>query len=270
MTTDIALPLPATQLAPWSNWRESVRAAFLLAQREMRLAWRTPAYLLPNLLVPVFFYFVMIGSLSGFASGFGIDNYEAFQLPISILFAVQGGSAGLNMVADIESGYFDKLLLTPANRLSILIGAMGADFIRVMLQATFVMLVAIATGMVFATGVPGAIVLILVSSAWGLAYSGVGFAVALKTGNSQATQSMWALFMPLMFLTTAFAPKEALSGWLATAATLNPMTYLLGGMRALSMEGWDMAAIGLAMLAVAVLGAVTITFAFLALKSRVS
>jgi ABC-2 type transport system permease protein len=267
---EIALPLPTTQLAPWSNTREAVRATFLLAVREMRIAWRTPAYLLPNLLIPVFFYFVMIGSLKEFATGFGISNFEAFQLPISILFAVQGGSAGLNMVADIESGYFDKLLLTPANRLSILIGAMGADFVRVMAQATFVMIIAVATGMVFATGLPGAIVLILVSSLWGLAYSGVGFAIALRTGNSQATQSMWALFMPLMFLTTAFAPKEALSGWLATAAALNPMTYLLDGMRALSMEGWDMGAIGLALLAVGVLGAITISFAFMSLKKRVS
>jgi ABC-2 type transport system permease protein len=258
------------QLAAWPAWRETVRATLLLAAREIRTAWRTPAYLLPNLLIPVFFYFVMVGSLKEFARGFGIENFEAFQLPISILFAVQGGSAGLNMVADIESGYFDKLLLTPANRLSILIGAMGADFVRVMVQATFVLIVAVATGMHFATGLPGAVVLILVSSLWGLAYSGVGFAVALKTGNSQATQSMWALFMPLMFLTTAFAPKEALSGWLSTAASFNPMTYLLQGMRSLSIEGWDAGDLGLALLAVGALGAVTLTLAFLALKSRIS
>jgi ABC-2 type transport system permease protein len=174
------------------------------------------------------------------------------------------------MVADIESGYFDKLLLTPASRLSILIGAMGADFVRIMVQATFVLLVAFATGMAFATGLPGAIVLILVSSLWGLAYSAIGFAIALKTGNSQATQSMWALFMPLMFLTTAFAPKEALSGWLSTAASFNPMTYVLQGMRSLSMEGWDMGDLAVAFLAVGILGVVTISLAFMALKSRIS
>jgi ABC-2 type transport system permease protein len=268
--TEIALPLPTTQLAPWSGWREAVRATLLLAAREIRTAWRTPAYLLPNLLIPVFFYFVMVGSLNEFARGFGITNFEAFQVPIAILFAVQGGSAGLNMVADIESGYFDKLLLTPASRLSILIGAMGADFVRIMVQATFVLLVAFATGMVFATGLPGAIVLILVSSLWGLAYSAIGFAIALKTGNSQATQSMWALFMPLMFLTTAFAPKEALSGWLSTAASFNPMTYVLQGMRSLSMEGWDIGDLAVAFLAVGILGVVTISLAFMALKSRIS
>ena len=134
-----ARPLPT-----WSFWGETLRATVLLGRREIRTVLRTPAYLIPNLMVPIFFYFVMVGSLEEFATSFGIENWQAFQLPVGILFAVQSGSAGLNMVADIESGYFDKLLLTPANRLSILIGAMGADFFRIMAQATIVLAVAIA------------------------------------------------------------------------------------------------------------------------------
>ncbi len=146
---------------------------------------------------------------------------------------------------------------------------MAADFLRVMVQSTLVLLVAIAFGLDFATGLPGAAALVLLSSFWGLAYSGIGFAVALKTGNAQATQGMSALFVPLMFLTTMFAPKEALSGWLETVATFNPMTYLLQGMRALTMEGWDAGDIGVAVLAVAVLGSVSMTLAFLALRGRI-
>jgi ABC-2 type transport system permease protein len=221
------------------------------------------------MLVPIFFYFIMTGSLDTFAGSFGIDNWEAFQLPVGILFAVQGGSAGLNMVADIESGYFDKLLLTPANRVSLLIGAMAADFMRITIQAIIVLLVALATGLEFETGLPGAVVLVFMSSLFGLAYSGIGFAIALKTGNAQATQSMWFLTMPLLFLTTMFAPKEALTGWLETAATFNPMTYILEGMRALSMTGWDATDIGVAFLTVIALGAVTMTLAFLALRGRI-
>jgi ABC-2 type transport system permease protein len=258
------------QLAPWGFWRETLRAVWLLGAREVRLAFRTPAYLLPNLVIPIFFYFVMVGSLEEFAGQSGLTNWEAFQLPVAIIFAVQGGSAGLNLVADIESGYFDKLLLTPANRLSMLIGAMGADFLRIMAQAGIVLVIALATGLNFATGVPGAVALVLLSSFWGLGYSAIGFAVAIKTGNAQATQSLWALFMPLMFLTTVFAPMDALSGWLKVAAAINPMTYLLRGMRALSAEGWDMADLGVAIVAVAALSAVTLSLAFAALKSRVA
>jgi ABC-2 type transport system permease protein len=257
------------ELAPWRHWREGVRAAFVLGAREVRTSWRTPAYFIPNLIVPIFFYFVMVGSLNEFAGRSGIGNWEAFQVPVSIIFAVQGGSAGLNMVADIESGYFYKLLATPASRLAILVGAMAADFIRIVLQASLVVVVAELAGLEFATGFPGAVALVLLGSLWGLAYSGVGFAVALKSGNSQTTQSMWFLFMPLMFLTTNFAPKEALSGWLKTAATLNPLTYVLEGMRALAMRGWDASDIGGALLAAVGLGSVSITLALLALRGRV-
>jgi ABC-2 type transport system permease protein len=114
------------------------------------------------------------------------------------------------------------------------------------------------------------IALILLASVFGLAFSGLGFAIALKTGNAQATQSMWFLTMPLMFVTTMFAPKEALTGWLETAATFNPMTYILQGMRSLSMEGWILEDLAVALGAVAALGACTLSLAFMALKSRVS
>jgi ABC-2 type transport system permease protein len=270
VTANVTLPAGAwdTAPAPWRAGRQALRAALVLGAREVRMSLRTPAYLIPNLIVPIFFYFIMVGSLEAFAGRSGLDNWAAFQLPMAIIFAAQGGSAGLNMVADIESGYFQKLLLTPANRFSILAGAMAADFFRIMAQAALVVVVAVAAGLDFETGILGAALLILLSSFWGLAYSAIGFAVALRTGNAQTTQSVWFLFMPLMFLTTMFAPKEALSGWLSTAATFNPMTYVLAGMRALSMNGWDGSDIGGAMLAVTGFGAVSFTLALLALRGR--
>jgi ABC-2 type transport system permease protein len=263
------MELTLAPAAALGTWREAIRAAVLLGAREVRTALRTPAYLLPNLLVPFFFYAVMVGSFETFAGRSGITNWEAFLVPMAIIFAAQGGSAGLNMVVDIECGYFDKLLVTPVSRLAILVGAMSADFLRVMVQAALVLLLAIAFGLDFATGLPGAAALVLLSGFWGLAYSGLGFAVALKTGNAQATQSTGYLFLPFMFLTTMFAPKEALSGWLETAATFNPMTYLLQGMRALTMGGWDAGDLGAALLATASLGSLSLTLAFLALRARV-
>ena len=100
----------------------SISAAYRVGVREVRVVWRTPAAFLPGLFIPIFFYFVQVGALSGFAEAFGIQNYKGFQLPVSILFAVSNCGAGLNMVSYIENGYFDKLLLTPAPRFSLLIG----------------------------------------------------------------------------------------------------------------------------------------------------
>lgn len=253
---------------------ETSRILWHLGLREIRMAIRVPAYFLPNLIMPVLFFFIMVGSLSGFAEGSGIANYDSFQLPVSLMFAVTGGSAGMNMVTDIESGYFDKLLLTPTSRFALLIGGMGADFARVVVQGLFVCVVAVAVGTPFATGPAGILVMVLVASAWGLAYSAIGFAMALRTGNPMAVQSLWALQIPFLFFSTAFAPLSAMDGWLGAVARYNPMTYLLGagptdGLRTLSMQGWQADDILIALAIALAFGVVTMTMAFRALLSRV-
>ena len=264
-----ATTVRAPRTESWNSLREAFRATFYLGLREVRTSIRTPAYFIPNLIVPIFFYYVMVGSLEKFANRSGVPNWEAFQLPVAIMFAVMSGSAGLNMVADIEGGYFDKLLLTPANRLSILLGAMGADFLRIVAQGLLVVTVALIAGMDFATGIVGAVVMVLIASVAGIAYSAIGFGIALKTGNAQATQSLWALWVPFMFLTTAFAPLNALSGWLRTAATFNPMTYILRGLRELAAHGWDVGEIGVALITVAALGTITLALALRSLFGRI-
>ncbi|MGH2722744.1 MAG: ABC transporter permease [Actinomycetota bacterium] len=250
------------ELAEW------VRSALFLGQREVRLSLRTPAYLIPNLIMPVVFFFIMIGSLSRIAQAAGVD-YKAFFLPVSVLFAVTGGSAGLNMVTDIESGYFDKLLVTPTSRLALLIGEMGADFLRIVLQGAFIVLVGVLVGTTIETGFVGAVALVGIASLWGLAYSAIGFAVALKTGNTQVVGSMWVFQFPFLFLAPTFAPKAALDGWLATAATYNPMTYILDGLRALTMEGWDAGKLLIAVAIAVGFGMVTLSLALRALRGRV-
>lgn len=246
---------------------EWFRSAFYLGQREVRLAVRTPAYFLPNIIMPVVFFFILIGSMSRFAEAFGFD-FKPFILPVSVIFAVTGGSAGLNLVNDIESGYFDKLLATPTSRLALLFGAMGADFLRIVLQGLIIVVVGVAVGTTIQTGLPGALALVGIASLWGLAYSAIGFAVALKTGNSQVVGSMWVFQFPFLFLSPMFAPKPALEGWLATAATYNPLTYLLDGLRALTMEGWNVGEIAVAIAIAVGFGAVTVSLAFAALRGR--
>jgi ABC-2 type transport system permease protein len=254
--------------APARPSADALTATFWLGVREIRTALRMPAYFLPGLFIPVFFFFVQVGALSKFAAGAGLVNYKAFQLPVSIMFAVTSSGAGLNMVTDIESGYFDKLLVTPVNRLAILIGAMGADAVRIVFQGLVVTAIALATGMQFTTGVAGAIVATLIGAIFGIAFSALGFGIALRTGNSQATQSIWALFLPAIFLSTAFAPKDKLSGWLSTAATYNPITYVFDAMRSLGLTGWVWRDIAYGLVAAGALGAVTVGFALHAMMRR--
>jgi ABC-2 type transport system permease protein len=108
------------------------------------------------------------------------------------------------------------------------------------------------------------------SALFGMSYAGIGLAIALKTGSAQAAQLGFLLFFPLLFLSSAFAPKEFFAPWLEFLATINPVTYILEGMRSLVIEGWDWSALAAAFAAILGLGVLTMTLVLLGLRSRTS
>lgn len=236
-----------------------------IAGRAIRGVFREPEFFIPALITPVFFFAVNIGALQDFAQSSGaVTDFKAFQLPVAIIFAVTGA-----LVTDIQSGYFDRLLLTPTRRPMLLLGLMAADIVSIILLTIPVLLLGLAIGVRFETGPLGMLVFILYGAMWGPAFAGFPYAIALKTGNPAALNSGFILFFPFAFLTTSFLPKEALTVWLAAGATYNPVTYVLEGLRSLILEGWqwDVLAKGAAM----TLGLMAFSFglASLAVRGRV-
>jgi ABC-2 type transport system permease protein len=248
-----------------------VRDMLTVAGRATRQLRRELAFVIPALIIPIFFYAVNVGSLEGIAAaaapGFDV---RAFQLPVAIIFAVTGVSRANALVQDISGGYFERLLLTPVNRLALLLGLMAADFVLIVALSIPVILMGWITGVSFVTGIGGILAFILMAAMWGIAFNGFPYAIALKTGNPSAVGASFILFFPFAFLTTAYVPEEALSGWLATVAQFNPVTYLLAGLRSLITVGWDAQAIGGALLATALVAIVSLTLALTALRGRVA
>ena len=244
-----------------------------VAIRALRSIPRDPEVIIPALIIPVFFFFVNVGALSkltGATGGGGAGfDYKAFQIPTAILFAVTGISRANTVVTDIQTGYLDRLLMTPVNRLALLVGMMVADFVLVVALTIPVIVMGLIVGVSFATGVGGAVAFVLISGLWGLVFAGFPYAIALKTGNPAAVNTSFVIFFPFMFLTTAFVPQAALSGWLSGAADANPVTYVLAALRSILMEGWDGAVIAKGLGALAGVGVVTFGLALLALRSRV-
>jgi ABC-2 type transport system permease protein len=80
--------------------------------------------------------------------------------------------------------------------------------------------------------------------------------VALKTRNVQATQSSFLLFFPLLFLTPNFVPFDRLSPLMETLARINPVSYVIVGMRGLVIDGWNLGQIAVAVLVIVLLGAI--------------
>ena len=242
-----------------------------LMLRGLREAVRQPVIEATNIFIPIFFFAVTVGAIGSVAGrAFGVTNFLGFQMPVAILQAVAGvaGSAGLATVTDIERGYFDKLLLTPTPRLSLVLGRLASDSARAMFMTLIIIIGGLAAGSGMAAGPLGVIVILIMAGTFGLSYSGFGLAIALRTGSAQAAQASFLVFFPLLFLSPAFAPKEIFANWLEFLATINPVTYVLQGMRHLILDGWDAGSLAAAFGSIAGLGALTLTMVFSALRYR--
>ena len=241
-----------------------------IAGRALRAVPRDLEAVVPPIFIALFFFLVNVGTLQDVmqTSVPGFD-YEAFQMPTAILLGVTGVSRAGALVLDVQSGYFDRLVLTPVRRFAILFGHMVADIAVACVLTVPILLTGFLLGVRFETGVGGLVVFIGLAALWSLAFAGFGYAIALKTGNPAAVQSSFLLFFPFLFLTSSYVPRAELSGWLDTVAAWNPVTYLLEGMRSLTMIGWDADAIGEALIAVAIVAVISMTMCFAALRGRV-
>jgi ABC-2 type transport system permease protein len=230
----------------------------LLGRRAVREVVRLPAATIPTLFIPLFFLAVNIGqvektfpSSTPFLHGQG---YAAFQIPVSLLFAVSTVTSGMALVTEIENGYFDKLLVAPIRRSSIILGRLAADLVRGLMLSVLVLFAGFAFGVHVEAGVLGAVVLVILAALWGVAYAGIGLLIALLTRNVQATQSSFILFFPLLFLTPNFVPFDRLSPFMEALARANPVSYVIEGLRSLVLQGWDLDKLGVCLAVIVATG----------------
>ena len=215
--------------------------AWVLGQRALREAWRTPEALFPTLFIPLFFLVVNVGQAArifpahstAFLHGQG---YGAFQLPSSLLLAASFGSAALFLVEDIEGGYFDKLRATPVPRTSIVLGRLIAESVKGVVLAAAIVLLGLVFGISVASGVLGFVLLVGLAALWAVVFSGFMQSIALKTRSAAATNSAGLIFFPLLFLTPNFVPRNLLTRPMEIAATLNPVTYVMEALRSLILQ----------------------------------
>ena len=230
-----------------------------LGVRTLRRFYRVPANPASIIIFPIIQLIVFsqlykdIVTLPGFGSQ---TSYLAYLAPGQIVFAVFLATAwsGSNLLVDYRNGYLDKLRVTPINRYSILAGELVTLFVECVIMAAVILGLSVVLGASVASGVPGALMILLIGGAFGVAWSGTSFLPALLTKNEQATGTLSILFFPIAFMSTAFVPTALMPEWLQTFNTWNPITYVIEAMRGLMVTGWDWAAIGQAFAAIAILG----------------
>ena len=158
------------------------------------------------------------------------------------LFAALNG--GQDLARDIENGFLDRLALTPMSGGALLAGQLGGALFTGVISAILYLLVGLLFGAGIAAGVGGALVLLVLAVTICMAFACFGTFVALRAGTGEAVQGFFPLFFVLLFLSSAFLPREFIEqDWFRTVATYNPVSYLVEGIRSLVITGWDAGAL---------------------------
>jgi len=243
----------------------------LIAWRSVRRTVRQPANVIAPLTFPILLLAINSNGLRAATHipGFPTDSFVSFFLPFAFiqgaLFAAM--TAGTDLARDIDTGFLNRLALTPLRGTGLLAGQLGGAMAQAFVQALVYLGVGLALGVRFASGLDGIVVLVLLALTIGAAWGAVGIWIALRTGSGEAVQSQFPILFFFIIISSMNLPRNLIeSDWFRTAATINPVSYMIEGLRSLIIQGWNVEALALGF-GVAI-SAVTIAMSLSALELR--
>jgi ABC-2 type transport system permease protein len=246
-----------------------------LAQRSIIRTIRQPANWITPLIFPLALMAVNTGGLHAATNlpGFPSDSFLAFFIAFPFiqgaLFATV--NAGVDLARDIQTGFLNRLALTPMQSTALLVGHLGGVIVMGFVQAAWYLAVALIIGVRFASGPAGAAVIFVLAGLIVLAFGSFGAFAALRTGSTEAVHSLFPVFFVFLFISSMNLPRNLIeTDWFRTAASLNPVSYLIEAIRSLVIIGWDPRALALGFSIVISLSIVGLTLSSLALRGRMA
>lgn len=218
-----------------------------LARRAIVNTSRQPASVIPSILFPLIFMSMSAGALNKATElpGFPVvDGFMQFGISATIIQGILFGAigAGTDMARDIEGGFFDRLIASPVSRASIVVGRLAGAATLGFIQGIVFLLIVMLLGVTVEGGI-AAIAMIAVAAA--IIAAGVGavtVSMGLRTGSSEAVQGAFPLIFVFLFFSSAFFPRDLMSGWFKTVASINPLSHLVEGLRTQVITGVDVGA----------------------------
>lgn len=216
------------------NIATQLRMVWSLMRRGINEIARVPGAAIPGVLAPTIFICgltAVFGKLT-LLPGFSTNDYLTFILPVGFLqgSGFTGAATGVNLARDIELGWFDRLLASPAPRHVLLAGTVLSASLRALMPITLLIVVGMSLGAAF-PGVGGLLIAIFFGAAFASVTASYSTTLALRFKTQAAAPLMQAgVFMAVLF-TTSYAPQQLLTGWLYTVAKYNPVTQILEAVR---------------------------------------
>ena len=222
-----------------------------IAQRSVVRTLRQPASAIPPFLFPTMLLAVTSAGLTSATRlpGFPSDSFLAFFLAFPFiqgaLFATM--NAGTDLARDIQTGFLNRLALTPMRGAALIIGHLAGVVTMGFLQACFYLTVGLVAGVSIASGAAGVLVILGLATLIAFAFGALGAFFALQTGSGEAVQGLFPLLFVGLFLSSMNLPRNLIeTDWFRIVATFNPVSYLIEGVRSLIIEGWNAEALILA------------------------
>jgi len=208
----------------------------LLIQRGIVKLIKQPSAPLMGFGMSLFFLLVYNAGIGGIGSmdAFGVGGYLSFVFPITVISLAMGSSAGAGQTlnADMQSGYFRRLYLSPAPRWILVVAPMLADTISSLFFTILLIIIGAIFGVTFQFGLASVLGILLLSFLWSLTLCGFSAGIMLRTGQYQSAAIVTNAVFPLLFLSTTFLPRELIMAkWLLAVSWGNPVTYILEGNR---------------------------------------
>ena len=248
---------------------------YLLARRSVVRTLRQPANVIAPIVFPLMLLAVNSAGLKAETRlpGFPAHSITAFILAVPFiqgaLFATM--NTGTDLARDIQTGFLSRLSLTPMRGVALLMGQLGGTITLGLLQAAVYIAVGLAIGVRFASGPLGMLVLVGYFILVVLAFGALGLVAALRTGSGEAVQSLFPAFFVFLFISSMAIPRNLMSvTWFRAAATANPVSYLIEGVRSLIVTGWDGQALALGFGIAAVIATAAIALAGWSLSDRLA
>jgi len=219
--------------------RTSIAAASVgLATRNLRGIRRLPSAFLPALLMPVFQAIAFSGTFYAITQipGFPTDRSINWFLPLGVLMGsgFAGVGIGLAAIRDLETGFYDRLRMTPAPRASLITGPLLGAVARSLVVTTLVITVGLLVGARLSDGLIGVIPTYVAGLGMAVAGTGWGLGLAFRFRDMRAAALMQLTLFVGLFLSEAQTPLYVMEGWLHGVARVNPFTNVLR----LAREGW--------------------------------
>jgi ABC-2 type transport system permease protein len=261
--------------APLTPHVKVVEQTLAVARRAVVRTTRQRALIIFPMVFPLILFAINGSALSTATRipGFPTHNYRDFLIAMPF---VQGAmfvsiNAGVDLARDIESGFLNRLSMTPVRPEALLIGQLGGALVLGIVQAIVYLLVGLATGVTFASGVGGALVLLVLAIVISFAFASLGILLALRFGTGEAVQGIFPLLFVTIFLSSSSLPRNLIKAtWFRDVATYNPVSYLLEALRSLVITGWNSQALALGFGFALALLVIALGLAGVSMKSRLT